>query len=137
LTDTLVYPVQTGLRDSKGQNEVLANHFEMNLDPKTVFYEYQIVGLPVSASRASKERYIETVIQSVPFLNNQAFSATDSVNTIISWKNLHQLATGPRVQNGNPATSEGAEWRLIDITDGTTTSSLNFQYLRQVDIAGF
>jgi eukaryotic translation initiation factor 2C len=109
----------------------------MNLDPKTVFYEYQIVGLPVSASRASKERYIETVIQSVPFLNNQAFFATDSVNTIISWKNLHQLATGPRVQNGNPATREGAEWRLIDITDGTTTSSLNFQYLRQVDIAGF
>jgi eukaryotic translation initiation factor 2C len=135
---TLEYPVRAGLRTSGAQNKVLTNHFEMTLDRKTAFYEYQILGIPDSASRASKERYMETVIQSVPFLNNnQAFFATDNVNTIISWKDLHQFANGPQVHTGHAVTSAGAEWRLIDIMDGTTISSLNFQYLRSVDITQF
>jgi eukaryotic translation initiation factor 2C len=138
LTDTLKYPARTELRTRIGQEQnVLSNHFDITIDSNTKFYEYKIMGVPASESRANKRRYMQTTIQAVTFLsNNQNFFATDDIDTIISWINLHQHATGPQVQNGDLATSEGAEWRLIDIADAGAIYALNFQYLRQVDLTG-
>ncbi|KAF1849346.1 Piwi-domain-containing protein [Cucurbitaria berberidis CBS 394.84] len=82
----LKYPVRTGLRAMTNKNEVLANYFKVSIDPKTVFYEYQILNIPESESRAGRKRYMATAVQAVPFLrNNQNNFATDNIGTIISW----------------------------------------------------
>ncbi|KAH6883189.1 Piwi domain-containing protein [Alternaria rosae] len=109
----------------------------MTFDPKTIFYEYHLIGIPASESRAGKKRYTETIIQNVPFLNtNRTLFATDNAATIISWINLHQYATGVRVATGDPVTGVGGAWRLLDIVDRNTTTRLTLQYSGQVDIAG-
>jgi hypothetical protein len=136
-TGTLNYPARAGLRSGKYQGRVLTNHFKIAIKPNTTFYEYQILGIPASESRPGKKRYMHTAIRHVPFLNDKQDSfATDYVDTIISWINLHQFVTGPRLQNGHPTTEVGAEWGLIDITDGSIDSSLRLHYLRNVDITG-
>jgi len=110
LIGQLDYPVRRNVRVSTEKHKVIANYFEMSIDCNARFYEYQILGFPASASRASKKRYIETAISQVPFLNaNQASFAIDDVGTIISWIDLHRFATGTRIHAGHTTTTEGAE----------------------------
>lgn len=131
------YPLRHSLRTGPAKGQVVTNYFIMTFDPKTIFYKYHLIGIPVSESRAGKKRYMETIIQNVPFLNtNRTLFATDNAATIISWVNLHQYATGVRVATGDPVTGVGGAWRLLDIVDRNTTTRLTLQYSGQVDIAG-
>ncbi|KAI0583519.1 hypothetical protein TUN199_09961 [Pyrenophora tritici-repentis] len=98
LKDTLRYPMRTKLRTGPGKGQVLANYFELLIDPKAILIEYQIHGIPDSEPSMGKSRYMNTAIQ--PY------------------------ATGVRVHVGNPITSIRRRWRLIDITDRGTTANL-------------
>ncbi|PZC92638.1 hypothetical protein A1F95_07888, partial [Pyrenophora tritici-repentis] len=70
LKDTLRYPMRTKLRTGPGKGQVLANYFELLIDPKAILIEYQIHGIPDSEPSMGKSRYMNTAIQPVPFLNN-------------------------------------------------------------------
>ncbi|CAN9434596.1 unnamed protein product [Alternaria alternata] len=138
LKDTaLQYPIRQSLRERPKKGEVLTNYFKISIDPQTTFYEYQVLGIPDSESRAGKKRYMDTAIRNVPFLySNRDVFATDNVNTIVAWVNLHQHIPGVRVQSGDLMTDVGSTWALLDIVDRDTTVPLGFQYLRPVDIFG-
>ncbi|KAG9194153.1 hypothetical protein G6011_04188 [Alternaria panax] len=137
LNGTTKYPLRTSLRERPKGDTVITNYFQMTVNTKATFYEYRIIGIPSSESRAGKKRYMETAIQNVPFLSQNTNSfATDNVNTIISWKNLHEHATSVQIVPNNPVTGIGGEWRLVNIDDRNTTAHLNFHYSRQIDIAG-
>ncbi|KAF2024623.1 hypothetical protein EK21DRAFT_117602 [Setomelanomma holmii] len=116
LSDKLDYPVRTSLgEDKSGKRNVLSNHFDITVDPKTKFFEYKVIGIPAAESRANKRRQY------------RHYHLMDQ---------LHQHATGPQTHNGHITTGEGAEWRLIDVTDPPAVYSLNVQFIRYVDIAG-
>jgi eukaryotic translation initiation factor 2C len=136
LAEEFPYPLRTGMHQIKNE-PVLTNHFQLQIDSRAVFYEYQIMGIPDSETRAGKKRCMRTALESVGFLQaNHKSWATDHVKTIISWVNLHQLVPTTKLNHGNPTNGHGAEWRLIDIIDKDVTHHLNFQYVRQVDIQG-
>ncbi|KAF2643954.1 Piwi-domain-containing protein [Massarina eburnea CBS 473.64] len=124
-------------RRKENNDQVVVNCFEVVFDSNVKFYEYEIVGVPVGENRAGKRLYMETIVEGVPFLrNNRGIFANDQVNTIVAWKNLHDIATGPKIANGDPLTGYDAEWRLVDIRDGTHTANINLRYLREVDVSG-
>ncbi|KAL1798359.1 hypothetical protein ACET3X_002396 [Alternaria dauci] len=137
LEDTSKYPLRTSLRVGPNKNTVITNYFQMNINPNATFYEYRIKGIPASESRAGKKRYMETAIQNIPFLHQNTGSfATDNIETIISWENLHEQITSEQVSHGDPVTRAGGEWRLVDIIDRDTKTRLDFCYSGQIDIAG-
>ncbi|KAF2865540.1 hypothetical protein BDV95DRAFT_554523 [Massariosphaeria phaeospora] len=129
------YPGRNEFRNNPHQ--VVTNHFRVSFDPKATFYEYQVSGIPDSEPRKTKRRYMETVIRTVPFLrDNHAFFATDNIQTIVSWKNLHALAPGEKTNVGN-VLDEGSEWRLLSVRDTNgNIIELRLQLLRIVDILG-
>lgn len=117
------YPLRNAFHDKTGR--VSTNHFEVTIDPKAQFYEYQIVGIPEAERRAGQKRYMDTIFDRVPFLkSNQDFFATDSINKIIAWKPLAQLALG-------------AQTDLIKIKDGDRISELQLRYNGPVEFQGF
>lgn len=114
-------PLRTAFRDVK-KFEVVTNHFEVIVDPKARFYEYQIIGIPDTERRAGKKRFMDTVIDIVQFLNtNQGSFATDSIDRIISWEPLLPHAPDDPID-------------LIKIKDGERITDLKFTYNGVVDI---
>jgi eukaryotic translation initiation factor 2C len=138
LRATMKFPVRESLRPNQ-QEKVNTNYFEITVDPSTVFYEYRILGMAENEKRKTKRRFMETVIEHVPFLKcNQDSFATDYVDTIIAWRDLHSLATGPKVGTYDANIPDSAdEWRLIDVIDRQVTAYLNLRLKGTVDIAAF
>jgi hypothetical protein len=142
LRNTMDYPIRDSLRINEGTNQgkgVITNHFEVVVDHSVKFYRYCITGISESERRSTRRRYIETAIQNVPFLrNNRNHFATDNIDTIISWKDLHSLAPGPKIGAYNANIRDSAdEWRLIDVIDRNVTSYLNLRLVDTVDFAEF
>lgn len=136
--DKLEYPVRDGLRADTGAT-VLTNHFEVSIDPSAQFWEYRITGIAENEKRAMKKRIMDTVIQEVQFLrDNQKSFATDYNGTIIAWKNLHSLATGPKISSTDPLKPDlREEWRLVDVLDRNVTLYLNLRLIGLVDVPAF
>jgi eukaryotic translation initiation factor 2C len=138
LKNKMKHPVRDRLNDDK-RHSVLTNHFEVAIDPKAKFYEYRIVGIPESEKRATKKRIMDTVIDNVPFLrNNQASFASDYVDTIIAWKDIHSLVTGPKVGSYDPMIQDSREeWRILEVVDRNVTLYLNLRLIGLVGIEQF
>jgi hypothetical protein len=132
------YPIRDSLRPKQGKS-VITNHFEVVVNPAVKFYQYCITGISGKEKRSTKRRYIETAIQKVPFLqSNRDHFATDYVDTIISWKDLHSLAPGPKVGSYDDNVPGSAdEWRLIDVIDRNVTVYLNLRLIGTVDFTAF
>jgi len=138
LQGSMKYPVRDSIRNNQDQ-EVRTNHFEITIDPNTTFYEYRIIGIADSERRNAKKRYVQTLIDNVPALQtNGDFFATDYIDTIISWKDLHSIPPGPKVNTYDPTIpNSGDEWRVIDIVDRNVTYHLNLRLIGTVNIAEF
>jgi eukaryotic translation initiation factor 2C len=112
---------------------VMTNHFEISFKDNPL-YEYKIVP-PLTGKRQKIKRLVESAIGGCQFLNNnRAYFATDYVDTIVAWKNLHELLQAPnhlRVQGGG---GEGSEWNLITLVDGPNLLPLRFKFERVVDV---
>lgn len=71
---------------------VFTNHFDVTLQPGTVLYEYTIVPINSTLSRAKKRLLVKSFIENCPTLkNNIGKFATDYVSTVIAWESLHNL----------------------------------------------
>lgn len=46
--------------------EVLTNHFEIDVDPGVMLYEFRVVGIPETERGAGKKRYMKTFIDQTP-----------------------------------------------------------------------
>jgi hypothetical protein len=124
--ESLKYPARANFRQPKSQ-KVLTNHFEMEIEPDTVFYEYRITGMPENLSKAVKRLYLETAIENVPLLKeNKASFATNKVDTIIAWVNLLELA-------GSRADNERESLILLEVTNRDAVTVLELQFIREVD----
>ncbi|KAF1924091.1 uncharacterized protein M421DRAFT_95648 [Didymella exigua CBS 183.55] len=130
MNDYISAPAASNYANGSAVNVNLASQ---KLQSLTGQLKYSITDFSETETRAGKRRLMRTAIQSVSFLrDNEASFATDDVNTIISWIRLHDKITTTQVQGG-AATSQGAEWPLVDITDKDVTHHLRFGYLREVD----
>ncbi|KAI4672821.1 uncharacterized protein J4E78_001324 [Alternaria triticimaculans] len=138
LKGKMKHPVRDAFRDDK-KNSVLTNHFEVDIDTNAKFYEYRITGIPDNEKRATRRRVMKTVMENVPFLkNNQDSFATNYVDTIIAWKDIHSLVTTPKIASHDPnAPHTKDEWRILEVVDRNVTLSLNIRFMGLVDIAAF
>ena len=88
-----------GKEFSKSTSQVLTNHFEVSWKADTKFYVYEIVDVPAGSKRKTKS-IINIAIQAWDFLNtNRSHFATDHLQTIVAWKNLHDSIQCPRASN--------------------------------------
>jgi eukaryotic translation initiation factor 2C len=126
---SLKYPTRVGFRKEKSQS-VLTNHFDLQIDPNTVFYEYKVIGMPEKVSKAVKRLYLETAIEHVPELkNSKASFATDKIDTIVAWVPLHERL-------GYLQLYEQQTWRLLEVANRDTLAILDIQFIRKVDLQG-
>jgi hypothetical protein len=65
------FPVRESLRPNQ-REKVTTSYFEITVDPSTVFYEYRILGMTEKEKRKTKRRFMETMIEHVPFLKRVA-----------------------------------------------------------------
>jgi hypothetical protein len=107
--------------------------------PVAILYEYRITGISPNEKRATKRRYIEIAIQNTSILrDNRKSFATDGIDTVISWVDLHSLVAGPKVSAYDESITDSAdEWRLIDVVDRDVTSHLNFPLSAPMYVAAF
>ncbi|KAL1799385.1 hypothetical protein ACET3X_003422 [Alternaria dauci] len=88
------YPVRTKscatIQDAV-HTTVKTNFFKIDIDPKTVFYEYQILDLPIGQNKKKLEKLVRALIDRMNILkSNKDHFTTDNITTIISWKKLHK-----------------------------------------------
>jgi hypothetical protein len=129
------YPIRQQLRATP-TSEVLTNHFEISIDPKSELFEYQIIGIPADCTTRQKQPIVNTILQSVPFLrDNAAYIATDYNETIVAWKNLNNLTPYSYVNAGSSHSLDGREWKILDIENDHDPLQITLRFRRMVDLA--
>jgi hypothetical protein len=109
--------------------KVLTNFYKIDIDEKTIFYEYDILDLPVMQIKKKLKKLIDSLIECADILkSNKRTFATDYATTIISWKKLHSGEEGSIIGTYN--VPDGKE------DDGRTdTRTLRLRYLRTLDFS--
>ncbi|KAI4917316.1 hypothetical protein J4E90_003823 [Alternaria incomplexa] len=126
------YPPQKGscgtITDAV-KTKVTTIFFKIGIDEKTIFYEYQILDLPVGQNKKKLEKLVRTMIDSVDVLRkNKDSLATDNISTIISWKKLHDKKDDERF-TGPHKIPDGRR-------DGTNVErELKLKLLRELDFS--
>lgn len=121
------FPLRVNFFARKDQLKVLTNHFEYKVVPGTDFYEYKILDLGTK-NRKKLKALINNAIANWPFLSvNTASFATNYVDTIVSWMNLHSSLDTDKgaVGHGN------FEWGRT-IVDGTNNLAVRFRYVKTI-----
>ncbi|EAT81960.2 hypothetical protein SNOG_10566 [Parastagonospora nodorum SN15] len=127
----------TELEVGKGTNgppvtQILTNHFNYKISVDKL-WEYKITG--ISEKRKDKiKRIFLMAIEQWPFLKDHKDSfATNYLDTIVSWKNLHEhIVSEPTEHAGKPLTL----WEKA-VVDGDRTLDLSIRLNREYDISDF
>ncbi|KAH5540707.1 hypothetical protein HBI27_098380 [Parastagonospora nodorum] len=126
------FPIRTDFQNTT--TNVFTNHFEVTIDDHATFHEFQVVGIPEGRSKRMNKMFMDTVIEKSPVLHgNQDFFATDSVKTIIAWKDMREDLNAAGSGNG-----DGEGWHLLNVQDGNdgAVAHLYLRHVRVVDTAG-
>ncbi|KAF2658625.1 Piwi-domain-containing protein [Lophiostoma macrostomum CBS 122681] len=129
------YPIRDDLRPST--TEVLTNHFEITLEPKIVFYEYKIEGIPSDKPKRLQKVFVDNIVNRVGWLvRNKDSFAHDSTGTIIAWKSLPIPTKVGHKEAGTNPEDEGRIWELLDLKHGEDYLHIDFRFVRTVNITG-
>jgi hypothetical protein len=129
---TALYPIRDSLQQPTTQ--VFTNRFEVNIDPKAVFHEFHIFGIPEGRSRRMTKMFVDTAIERSPVLGNKKeWFATDNLKKIIAWKDLRE-----DFMDEGKYDKQVDGWHLVDIQDGDDPMlvRLYLQHIRVVDTKG-
>lgn len=133
--DTAKYPLrQNFFETTKGA--ILTNHFEYTVTDNTTFYEYKVLDLETK-NRKKLKALITSAIDTWPCLKkNREVIATNSIDTIVSWKSLDsdlsEEAEGEDVENE----PEAKEWGPFIIPDGKNTLTVRVKRVKIINTHG-
>jgi eukaryotic translation initiation factor 2C len=146
LEATPQWPIREAFINDNGKGKVLTNHFVYSLSVKKL-YEYKILDLPEGVSRRKVKNILEKAVQTWPFLQqNQNSFATNNLDTIVSWKPLHEeIDTDPlpvpvsidEYEHSDYADSSEYDrptWSGPNITSGRDNVLLRFQFVHELDV---
>ncbi|CAE7032959.1 Piwi domain containing protein [Pyrenophora teres f. teres] len=112
-----------------GDQKVLTNHFEYEIDADTIFYEYKILDLNMK-NRKKARTLIKTAIKDWTFLaQNEDFFATNYFDTIVSWKPLHL-----NLDEGTYNEDEGSTDWYQSIAVGKDNLAVRFRFVKKIPI---
>ncbi|KAF2867614.1 hypothetical protein BDV95DRAFT_597829 [Massariosphaeria phaeospora] len=128
------HPIRKEFFTSK--KTILTNHFDYGLSSDATFYEYQILGLPGSNKKRTKALF-KSAIEHWSFLRrNQGQFATNYVDIIVSWKNLHKGITTRRVLSSTGDPAADVIWEELTIPDGNIDLALRFKLIGTLNLSG-
>ncbi|KAI1516201.1 hypothetical protein A1F97_06134 [Pyrenophora tritici-repentis] len=115
------FAVRQSFFPKTGDQKVLTNHFEYEVDADTIFYEYKILDLKMKNRK--KARALSFLAQ-----NEDSF-ATNYFDTIVSWKPLHLNLDGGSYNENEDSTEWGQR-----IAVGETKLSVHFRFAKEITI---
>lgn len=128
------WPIRKGFSKDNGQGKILTNHFTYTLTAEKL-YEYKILDLPQNVNRRLKVHNFKMAIEACTFLQQVAGCfVTDDVDTIISWKPIHNQ------MSSNFALSMVKEDEFLDVWTGfgifikEETVPLRFAFVKELRI---